>query len=480
MAYENAAAYNDPAGGTPSDAGSQINMHVYRRKALLELQEQKYFTQLADTYTMPRHYGKTIRQYLVVPLLHDANINSQGIDAAGVTTTRLITIVISTPGAQQGLHSKMYVPGEGPNDAAALAAAELYAERLFKSLGLWDTDYATTKANLQALPEPWVIDDANASVPVAGNLYGSSRDVAYMTSRYPALGEHGGRYNRVSVTRKEVVGTMDKFGFFQEYTKDSLMFDTMADWLMHIDRELLRGGHQLIEDMVQNDLLNSPGIVIYAGTANAAVELSGDVGGITELGYSDISHVSIDLDNNNCPRHTEIITGSKLTDTRVLRAARVAYIGPEVIPTLEEMTDSFGDKVLIPHVQYADANSNSLNGEYGAIKDIRFVVNQNMNRWEGAGAPVTPGQNAGYYETGGNYDVFPVLIVGNHSFTTISFERSKGKNYKFQIIHKKPGPATADRSDPYGQTGFISIMFWYGTMIQRPEWIACLKTVAKY
>lgn len=480
MPFETAQAYNDPVNGSPSDAGSQINLHVYRRKALTELQDQKFFTQLADTYTMPKHFGKTIRQYLVVPLLHDANMNSQGIDAAGVTTTRKVTIVISAPGAQQGLYASTYVPGEGPNDPAALAAAEAYAERLFKSLGVWITDYATTKAALQALPDPWVIDDSGASVPVAGNVYGSSRDVAYITNRLPTLGEHGGRYNRVAIGRKEITATLDKFGFFQEYTKDSLMFDTMSDWLMHIDREMITGAHQMIEDMVQNDLLNSPGIVIYAGAANSAAELSGDTGNITELSYSDIGHVSIDLDNNNCPRQTTIITGSKLTDTRVLKAARVAYIGPEVIATLETMVDSFGDKVFIPAVQYADADKNSLNGEYGAIKDIRFVVNQNMNRWEGAGAAVTAGQNAGYFETNGNYDVFPVLVVGNKSFTTISFERGKGSNYKFQIIHKKPGVKTADRSDPYGQTGFMSILFWYGTMIQRPEWIACMKTVARY
>ena len=41
-----------------------------------------------------------------------------------------------------------------------------------------------------------------------------------------------------------------------------------------------------------------------------------------------------------------------------------------------------------------------------------------------------------------------------------------------------PGRETADRNDPYGETGFSSMKFWYGTLIKRPERIAVIKTVA--
>lgn len=34
---------------------------------------------------MPKNMGKKIKRYVYVPLLDDANINDQGIDAAGVT-----------------------------------------------------------------------------------------------------------------------------------------------------------------------------------------------------------------------------------------------------------------------------------------------------------------------------------------------------------------------------------------------------------
>ena len=40
------------------------------------------------------------------------------------------------------------------------------------------------------------------------------------------------------------------------------------------------------------------------------------------------------------------------------------------------------------------------------------------------------------------------------------------------------GRETADRNDPYGETGFSSIKWYYGILIKRPERIGLVKTVA--
>ena len=50
---------------------------------------------------------------------------------------------------------------------------------------------------------------------------------------------------------------------------------------------------------------------------------------------------------------------------------------------------------------------------------------------------------------------------------------------KFKIFSKKPGEATADRTDPYGEMGFMSIKWYYGFMALRPERIGLIKTAAK-
>ena len=107
------------------------------------------------------------------------------------------------------------------------------------------------------------------------------------------------------------------------------------------------------------------------------------------------------------------------------------------------------------------------------MDQFRFVVVPEMMKWAGAGAT----GNGSTYETGGKVDVFPILVVGDQSFTTIGFQ-TDGKSVKFKITHKAPGEATADRSDPYGEMGFMSIKWYYGFMALRPERIAVIKTAA--
>ncbi|NOS66710.1 N4-gp56 family major capsid protein, partial [Acinetobacter baumannii] len=98
--------------------------------------------------------------------------------------------------------------------------------------------------------------------------------------------------------------------------------------------------------------------------------------------------------------------------------------------------------------------------------------------WAGAGKDVNTDDKVPMHEANGKYSIFPMLCVTSEAFTTVGFA-TDGKNVKFKIITKRPGEATADRSDPYGEMGFMSIKWYYGFMVFRPEWIALLKTVAR-
>ena len=73
-----------------------------------------------------------------------------------------------------------------------------------------------------------------------------------------------------------------------------------------------------------------------------------------------------------------------------------------------------------------------------------------------------------YQSTNGKYNAYPIMLIGDESFTTIGF-RSDGKQHKFEIITKMPSAENATRDEPYGKTGFWSIQWWYGTMLLRPE-----------
>ena len=329
--------------------------------------------------------------------------------------------------------------------------------------------------------------DASGVTTVNGNLYGSSKDVGSIDGKLPFLTENGGRVNRVGFTRLTREGSLHKFGFFYEFTQESLDFDSDDMLKEHLSRELMNGAVQLTEAVLQKDLLAAAGVIVYAGAATDDSEVTGEetaaAGPVPAipasiLSYANLRRLDRILTDNRTPRQTKVITGSRNIDTKTISSGRIAFIGSELTPLVETMKDPFNNKVFIEVQHYADAGT-ILNGEIGSAGPFRFVEVPEMLHWAGAGDAV--GTNPGYRSTtvGGteHYDVFPVLVIGDESFTTIGFQ-TDGKSLKFSVLTKMPGKETADRNEPFGETGFSSIKWYYGILILRPERIGLVKSVA--
>ena len=402
-------------------AGSrQINTEFWIKKALVEAADEIYFGQFADTTAMPKHYGKRVSQYHYLPILDDRNVNDQGINAAGVTC-------------------------------------------------------------------------------VNGNMFGSSLDYNLVSENFPDFtSETGGRFNRVGVTRLLIEAEISKMGFFTEFDKDSLQFDTDAERYGHMSREMIIAANKIAETRLQQDLVHGAGVVYYAGNATQDSEMTGDSSGvISEVSYADLRRLAITLDKNKVPYKTKHITGTRMIDTKVVHAARPIVVSPDLIPTLEAMVDSHGRPAFVSVEHYA-ASGNTFKGEIGKIGSFRFIQNNQMMKWRGAGAVATGNvdyyastkydpaniANAGDdiqtgYGTEERYDVYPMLVIGDGSFTTTGFQTS-GNSTKFSIKSRMPeSEGSYGRDDPYGENGFMSIKWYYGTMILRPERLACIKTVAR-
>ena len=320
--------------------------------------------------------------------------------------------------------------------------------------------------------------DASGATISNGNLYGSSKDVGNITAKLPVLTENGGRVNRVGFTRLQREGSIHKFGFFTEFTQEALDFDSDDGLKDHLSRELMNGAVQLTEAVLQKDLLAAAGVVLFAGAATLDSEITGEGATPSIVSYRNLMRLDQILTDNRTPTQTRVITGSRLIDTKVIGATRVMYVGSELVPLLKGMKDLFDNKAFIEIQHYADGG-NLLNGEIGSIDKFRIIQVPEMLHWAGVGAAV--GTNPGYRSStvGGTekYDVFPMLVVGDDSFTTIGFQ-TDGKSVKFSVMTKMPGRETADRNDPFGETGFSSIKWYYGILVKRPERIALVKTVA--
>jgi len=406
--------YNDPAGGSASTIGSQARTDYYHKKALIAVRDAQYFMPLADVRAMPKHMGKKIKQDVYIPLLDERNVNDQGLDASGATIDNKWT---------------------GFNASGAVVGAAYTSE----TLALAATGVTTAIQN-------------------SGNIYGSSKDTGAIKSKIPALTENGGQVNRVGFTRLQIEGDIYKRGFYTEYTQESLDFDSDSELLSHITEESVVGANEMTEAELQADLINE-------ASANGTVYYKGGTSKSTTAGvvtYTDLMNLSIALDNNKTPKQTKVIAGSRMIDTKTINGGRIMYVGSEMIPALKAMTDLHSNPAFVSVEKYADAG-NSINGEIGSIDQFRIVVVPEMQTAENQGAS--------------GADIYPMLVVGDGSFTTIGFQ-TDGKSVKFVINHKKPGKEIADRNDPYGEVGFYSIKWYYGFMALRSERLGIIWTKA--
>ena len=417
--------YNDPAGGTASDISTtQARTDYYFKKALISVRDRQYFMPLADVRAMPKNMGKKIKQDVYVPLLDALNVSDQGINAAGTALTNGTWSAWNSSGVLQS--------STEANRADAVTAAGAGGE---------------------------VAENG-------GNLYGSSKDTGTIKSKIPTLRENGGRVNRVGFTRTQIEADLLKRGFFTEYTQESMDFDTDSELLSHITEEALVGANELTEAELQADLITN-------ATANGTAYFAGGTTKLTTdevVTYTDLMNLSIALDDNKTPKQTKVISGSRMIDTKTVNGGRIMYVGSDLIPVLRAMVDLHSQPAFVSVEKYADAG-NVMNGEIGSVDQFRIVVVPEMQYGENEGAE--NGTTAGTGDNG--VDIYPMLVVGDGAFTTIGFQ-TDGKSVKFSINHKKPGKEIADLNDPYGETGFYSIKWYYGFMALRPERLGIIWT----
>lgn len=310
-----------------------------------------------------------------------------------------------------------------------------------------------------------------------GNLYGGSKDITTMTAGMPRLTEVGGRVNRVGFTRVVRESTIHKMGFFYEFTQEALDFDSDAELLAHMGREAVLGANELTEDMIGMELIAGAGVQVFTGSATSLATMSAESGVTASVvTYKDLQKLAITLKENRAPNKLQAISGSRIIDTKIVGSGYALYVGLPLEIQVRNLVDQFNNPAFIPVEKYAQGG-NTLTGEIGAVGQFRIVVVPEMPEHRGKGVTATGTGLATYRTTGSKYDAYPLLAVASEAFTTIGFQTGNA-GAKFQMITKMPGADHADRTDPYGESGFTSIKWYHGMMIEKPEWIAVMYSLA--
>lgn len=460
--------YNSPP-SVLSSIGPTIVTQKHLKNSLVEAAKEAYFTQLADVINMPKHFGKKISQYLYLPVLDDRNINDQGIDANGVVIDKTKFTVI------------LPIANDTYTDAPAATAAAAAVNAIKTGTAVASGENVAYSETVLNNATGTQADAVVAAVPGSrkvqgsGNLYGSSKDVGTILGKLPLLGENGGRVNKVGSIRVLREGVLAKMGIFREVTQEATDFDDDPQLGQHLSDEMIKTHAEITEAVQQIDLLHGAGVVAYPGTATKNSDMTAEGATPHVVTYQDLERWSQTLSDNRVEKKIKMITGSRMVDTATIAGAFPMFIGSELLPTFKAMKDLHGDPAFIPVHKYA-AGGQVMRGEVGSVGDFRLICPPEMQCWAGTGAKV--GTNPGYRATNGRYDVFPMLVVGQEAFSAIGFQTGSG-GAKFRMITKAPGEQTADRTDPYGETGFSSIKWYYGTIITRPERILVGKSVAR-
>jgi N4-gp56 family major capsid protein len=418
-----------------STIGVQLNDQFWSRVAVKEAKKEIVFSQMGGKITQPQHYGDKLVKYVHIPILDDRNINDQGIDANGVKMV---------PGV-------WYAYDADGNRITAGATED------------GGQGYATKADAMTAAGATGFVKAGN------GNLYGSSKDIRVQNGAMPVLGEEGGRVNVVGLKRDKVEADVTEYGFSIEFTERELQMDTERGLLKRFSQEIGRAYGELREAQIRNDLISASESFRLFGGAATSIDQIDDT---CTLDYSLLRKMDKAYKDIRCPYQTNILTGSNKYGTIAIGKARYAYIGAELIPTLEDLEHN-GRAMWVPMEDYAYGKDHA-QGEKGRIGSFRFIEVQEMPNYSGQGAAAT---NANFYSSTGDdgnlhYDVFPVLFVGADSFSTVHFEGDVAR-VKTKMPEIIPGV------DNYGKKGVVSVSWYNGTLITRPERIRSIAVAAK-
>ena len=127
---------------------------------------------------------------------------------------------------------------------------------------------------------------------------------------------------------------------------------------------------------------------------------------------------------------------------------------------------------FIPCEKYANSDK-CLPGEIGKLENVRIILTNLFAPFEAAGASGTTLLSGGVEVTvAAAADVYPIIIVAKNAYGIVPLQ---GHN---AVKPSVMNPGTVSKSDPLGQTGFVSWKTYQATAILNQSWIARLEAGA--
>lgn len=254
------------------------------------------------------------------------------------------------------------------------------------------------------------------------------------------------------ISYEDVTGVVQQYGSWIGFT--DVLMDTHED--DNLKTMTMLAGEQagLTKELILWGMMIGGTNVIYSGTATSRATV------VAPLDLSDFRLAQRTLKVAMAKTLTRMVPASEKVATQPVAGGYIA------VGHTNFEADLRGIPGFVPRENYANSGSLLSDFEIGKIEDIRIILAPHFTYFAGAGGAA----GAGVLTTGGNADVYPMVIFGQDAFAATPL---KGQD-SARVVVKNP-QLGASYEDPLGQRGFVAWKFWYAATRLNEAWIVRLE-----
>lgn len=336
-----------------------------------------------------------------------------------------------------------YIWRTGLAVAMPLLAFEKYGQTINMPAGSGKT---ITFRRFEKLPPTGGVGDYTATTPSRVLVEGTTPD-------------------NVTPTVTDIVFTLTQLGAYYQYSDISgwvnevsvdqnLMSRTgenMAEVVDYYYRDTIMGGSRYYRILDTTNNASTPSRVLIAGKISKALP---------------ISVIGRDLFAADAKIVKPMKGSSDGFGTSAVRESFVAIAHPDLCADLDSIVPTvvYGNDGFTPVAKYGSL-TDLLPGEYGTLKNVRFIQSTHGKIWSGAGAAVA---STGLKSTGGQIDVYGAVVTGKDAYACVKFSKDTGK-----VIY-----VSADSTSKYDPLQQFSVLGWKATVtggILNDSWLKRLE-----
>lgn len=162
------------------------------------------------------------------------------------------------------------------------------------------------------------------------------------------------------------------------------------------------------------------------------------------------------LKRQNAKPITNVLRSGPAFNTQPIEAAYIGLVHPDVENDIRRM-DGF---ISTKHY----AGTEPMEGEIGAVDDVRYIRSTVFVPYEGAGAATSTMMSA----DGSNADVYPILYIAKDAYGLVPLRANGVSTNVANVAVVQPQVTT---NDPLAQTGVASWKAWNATVILQDAFI---------